>query len=948
MDQLLKMEIFLLLFSAIFALTICADAKCPRGTVDSFILSTNAFPSTNSYKTMTSTSIVECTRFCLNDAICQSMLFMRIGNGTECRLTSDAASDYAGDRQGKSLSLLPTSGSYYLEKVCIKGACDRLFVAESLRGMELTDNNHQVISNTSRISCIEACIASKSFVCKSAEFDSKTTECRLSRHDRFDRKAQFKKSVSASVEYFDVTCPYQKEPETPAPEIIPLVNVDHPSSLVEYEGVAAEECGELCINNVLFPCRAFLSGRLEGKLYCGLTHQNRDGLVQSPGSMQSSRSLDYYEITRSVEGCDASEIHFEMVSGMMLNSNPYFITSDLTPQDCMVRCKRERRCRSVTIDYKKGSCQYNSESVGSSSDTKLQQNGNFNYFEKICLAGTQCQKDWSFERIRNKELVGIDHEKVLVEANTKEECQTACLKHKQFQCLSAEFNYQLSECRLSPYNRFSSTDKSVSVSNSRFVVDYFENNCIEEPRGFCNTKMIKRLKLMLTEKITTGESIEDCRQQCYDTKEFVCRSANFDNRQRTCGLSHHTRKSAPQDSLIQSDTHEFVEISTCFEVSVDCQRDVMMAHVKSNAMFKGKVYTKGKPLSCYSDVSNSLEFSLPISLNGGDCGTVTEEEGKFSNVLVIQSNDHVVTAMDKAIGIHCSYDVGNKTEEVDINITDPGSSDKSRGSPSLPDLSLHIVDMKGEERETVSLGELLRVQVRMSDEDTYGIFVRNLVAKDGSGGNNLTLIDNTGCPVEVKMMREVRTIEPQSKSLEGYLEAFTFTGSSTLELEAEVETCLEHCKPVLCQIPTGRREDDTETVSSFGRRKKRQVGPNDEEVLSTVTLSRSVGVQATDFESVKAPENYAAPVTAPTPIESKISIGLFNKFGSTSPNPDSTFCFDPTLFALIAGMFFLLEVCGFSACLVAACRWRMRSKDSKRQIVGQRRHLSIHYGNSTG
>ena len=46
------------------------------------------------------------------------------------------------------------------------------------------------------------------------------------------------------------------------------------------------------------------------------------------------------------------------------------------------------------------------------------------------------------------------------------------------------------------------------------------------------------------------------------------------------------------------------------------------------------------------------------------------------------------------------------------------------------------------------------------------------------------------------MMREVRTIEPQSKSLEGYLEAFTFTGSSTLELEAEVETCLEHCKPV--------------------------------------------------------------------------------------------------------------------------------------------------------
>ncbi|GBL63634.1 hypothetical protein AVEN_55758-1, partial [Araneus ventricosus] len=142
------------------------------------------------------------------------------------------------------------------------------------------------------------------------------------------------------------------------------------------------------------------------------------------------------------------------------------------------------------------------------------------------------------------------------------------------------------------------------------------------------------------------------------------------------------------------------------------------------------------------------------------------------------------------------------------------------------------------------------------------------------------------CPVEVKMMREVRTIEPQSKSLEGYLEAFTFTGSSMLELEAEVETCLEHCKcqteaevetclehckPVVCQIPTGRREDDTETVFSFGR-KKRESGS--EEVLSSVTLSRSVAIQADDFASVKSlvPENYASPVTAPSPLAVKTHV----------------------------------------------------------------------------
>ncbi|GIY68970.1 uncharacterized protein CEXT_347021 [Caerostris extrusa] len=89
------------------------------------------------------------------------------------------------------------------------GACDRLFVAESLRGMELDQHNDRTIANSSRLSCLESCLNSKTFICKSVEFDSKTNECRLSRHDRFDKKSYFRKSTS-SVEYFDVTCPYEQ------------------------------------------------------------------------------------------------------------------------------------------------------------------------------------------------------------------------------------------------------------------------------------------------------------------------------------------------------------------------------------------------------------------------------------------------------------------------------------------------------------------------------------------------------------------------------------------------------------------------------------------------------------------------------------------------------------------------------------------------------------------
>lgn len=72
-------------------------------------------------------------------------------------------------------------------------------------------------------------------------------------------------------------------------------------------------------------------------------------------------------------------------------------------------------------------------------------------------------------------------------------------------------------------------------------------------------------------------------------------------------------------------------------------------------------------------------------------------------------------------------------------------TDKLKGTAELPDLSLHVVDYQGRDIDEVTIGDLLRVQIRMSNEETYGIFVRNLIAKDSSNKtNNITLIDNKG------------------------------------------------------------------------------------------------------------------------------------------------------------------------------------------------------------
>ena len=152
---------------------------------------------------------------------------------------------------------------------------------------------------------------------------------------------------------------------------------------------------------------------------------------------------------------------------------------------------------------------------------------------------------------------------------------------------------------------------------------------------------------------------------------------------------------------------------------------------------------------------------------------------------------------------------------------------KIKATAKLPEVSLHITDRKGLEKDLFTIGEQLKVQVRMSDESVYGIFVRNIVARGGrvegrsvDNDTSLILIDKSGCPGEGRMMREVRRIDDNTKSLESVFEAFAFTGSNVLQLEAEVETCLDKCQAVRCQHPSIRSEDGEESLS-YGRRRKR-------------------------------------------------------------------------------------------------------------------------------
>jgi putative uncharacterized protein (fragment) len=87
----------------------------------------------------------------------------------------------------------------------------------------------------------------------------------------------------------------------------------------------------------------------------------------------------------------------------------------------------------------------------------------------------------------------------------------------------------------------------------------------------------------------------------------------------------------------------------------------MTAQIKTNKLFNGKIYAKSNPKSCVKDVSNSLEFDIIMPFYDLMCDVKQIDHGKFSNDIIIQHHDMVVTTKDIGLSVNCNYDLSNKS-----------------------------------------------------------------------------------------------------------------------------------------------------------------------------------------------------------------------------------------------------------------------------------------------
>lgn len=199
------------------------------------------------------------------------------------------------------------------------------------------------------------------------------------------------------------------------------------------------------------------------------------------------------------------------------------------------------------------------------------------------------------------------------------------------------------------------------------------------------------------------------------------------------------------------------ELSSCYNVSIDCLAGDMVARIQTSKLFNGKVYAKGSPNSCVQDVKGALEFELRMGYDDLECNVKQQGLGRYLNDVVIQHHDTIVTSSDLGLAVTCQYDLTNKTvsNEVDLGVhgeINPVITEEV--VVDSPNVAMKITDRSGNEGiPSAEVGDPLALKFEILDPNSpYEIFVRELVAMDGVDSSEIVLIDSRGCPTDHVIM----------------------------------------------------------------------------------------------------------------------------------------------------------------------------------------------------
>jgi len=188
-------------------------------------------------------------------------------------------------------------------------------------------------------------------------------------------------------------------------------------------------------------------------------------------------------------------------------------------------------------------------------------------------------------------------------------------------------------------------------------------------------------------------------------------------------------------------------LGTCYDVSVHCKDTRIVVNVNTNKAFSGRIYALGRSETCNVDVINSDSFRLDLTMSGQDCNTQSVA-GVYTNTVVVQRHSVVMTKTDKIYKVRCTYDTTSRNITFGMMpIRDPDMISIT-SAPEAPAPRIRILDSRGSEVETVRIGDRLTFRIEIPDKTPYGIFARSCLAMAKDARSTFEIIDDQGCPVD--------------------------------------------------------------------------------------------------------------------------------------------------------------------------------------------------------
>ncbi|KAH8388362.1 hypothetical protein KR093_005132, partial [Drosophila rubida] len=506
--------------------------------------------------------------------------------------------------------------------------------------------------------------------------------------------------------------------------------------------------------------------------------------------------------------------------GRLLDSLP----GTLMLTDCLESCQNNETCQS--INYETGLCVLFSSNADilPGALTKSQFPVFTIYAQKSCLGVRPCARAWCIDRVQNYKLEG--HAKRVHTVTSRRDCLELCLGETEFTCRSANYYHGTHTCELAEMDRFTLAGSNAFQAHDG--ADYLENNCAEEPNKLCEFKRLSGRILKTVDSVYQDiGSIDECRDLCLNSP-YRCHSYDYgDTGDMVCRLSHHSRAtlSDVQDPYLEVPEAATYELSSCYNVTIECGAGDMVARIRTSKLFDGKVYAKGAPKSCAVDVNSALDFELRMGYQNLECNVRQSGAGRYMNDVVIQHHDTIVTSSDLGLAVTCQYDLTNKTVTNDVDLGVVGDVEPALSEEVIvdsPNVLMKITSRDGSDMmRSAEVGDPLALSFEIQDQQSpYEIFVRELVAMDGADNAEITLIDAQGCPTDHFIMGPIYKSSLSGKTLFAHFDAFKFPSSEVVQFRALVTPCMPSCEPVNCQEdePSG----DYKSLMSYGRRRRRE------------------------------------------------------------------------------------------------------------------------------